>query len=270
MVVVTRRISKAVVRIQRCARRYMAKHLMCSLSNRDDNDPITLEPVCSIPRDQLFVFRMPNGKKYGYDAYAWVQYMVRDSRHPSTRERLPSTAAHSCYTSAMRAFKARGAEDAAVVDALHKMRMPASLVHIEQRPAPERKFSGAARRRQWRWILLLRVSPLYTLKSVKVSGHMSTPIIEYEIEDSRLNQKFLNSASSILARSNQDTGMVALASDRVMAREASKLLADFEAGYISASDLNGFETEEEEEEEEEEEDTDGSWETTDEDSDFEP
>ena len=66
--------------------------------------------------------------------------------------------------------------------------------------------------------------------------------------------------------------MVALASDAAMAREAVRVLADLEGGYVAVSELNGFEQEDEEEEDEEEEEgntTDGSWETDD-DSDFEP
>ena len=277
MVVVTRKTAKAAVMIQRCARKYMSKNLMRSLTNKDDSDPITLEPVRDIPRDRLFVLRM-NGKRYGYDAFSWLQSIVLDRRHPSTREILPMTAVHSCYATALKAYKNRPEDTPQPVkDAIEKMRLPVSLVHIEQRPAPKRKFVHAqASPRAFRWLLLLRVSPLYTLTSIKVYGKMNTPMIEYGIEDSRKNQAFEASSSSILARSNQDKGLVALASDAAMARDAVRVLADLEGGYVGVSELNGFEQDDEEEEDEEEleeegNETDGSWQTTDDDdSDFEP
>lgn len=278
MVVVTRKTSKAATVIQRCARKYMSKNLVRWLSNKDDSDPITLEPVRDIPRDRLFVLRM-HGKRYGYDAFSWLQSIVRDRRHPSTRERLPMTAVHACYTTALQAHKNRPDDTPKpVTDAIEKMRMPVSLVHIEQRPAPKRKFvpARAAPARAFRWFVILRVSPLYTLTSIRVYGKMNTPTIEYGIEDSRQNHAFEASSSSILAKSNQDNGLVALASDAVMARDAVRVLTDLEAGYVSVSELNGLEEEEEEEDEDEEEEedgntTDGSWETADDgDSDFEP
>lgn len=275
--VVTRKTFKAATIIQRCARRYMSKNVVGSLSNKDDSDPITLEPVRDIPQDRLFVLRM-HGKRYGYDAFSWLQSIVRDRRHPSTRERLPMTAVHACYTTALKAHK-NHPEDTPqpVKDAIDRMRMPVSLVHIEQRPAPKRKFappSRAAPARAFRWLVILRVSPLYTLTSIKVYGKMNTPTIEYGIEDSRQHHLFEASSSSMLAKSNQDNGLVALASDALMARDAARVMTDLEAGYVSVSELNGLEDEDEEEELEElEEDgntTDGSWETTDDDSDFEP
>jgi hypothetical protein len=166
--------------------------LVDTLQNKDDVDPITLEAVRDIPRESLFILVSDTGQKHGYDAQAWVQALVKDARHPSTRERLKPDAIHACVCAASR-FAKRNPDDqssASLTRAVKKLRTPVTLVHIEQRPSRRRRgrFIRAAmhsQQRKVRWMLILHVSPLFVLKSVKVSGKMSEPIIEYDIDDSR-------------------------------------------------------------------------------------
>jgi hypothetical protein len=184
----------AARKVLRALKRWQQKkhaQLISTLHNKDDVDPITLDAVRDIPRDSLFVLVTESGQKHGYDSQAWAQALAKDARHPSTRERLRPEAIHACVCAAS-TFAKRHPDQAspALVRAVRRLRTPVTLVHIEQRPPrrPRGRYLRAAARgirRKLRWMLILRVSPLFVLKSVKVSGRISEPVIEYDIEDSR-------------------------------------------------------------------------------------
>lgn len=53
--------------------------------NKNDIDPITQEPIASIPIDRGFELSCEN-KRYLFDAFAWVKWLDSDARHPETRQ----------------------------------------------------------------------------------------------------------------------------------------------------------------------------------------
>jgi hypothetical protein len=238
----SRRIS-AAQRIQTAVRVFLAGRR--PLDNIDDCDPITLEPVGAIPKHRLFTITEDDHKTRGYDAFAWVRMLLKDRRHPATRQLLSAQAIKACFRTACRALRLepQHPDNPDVKTAVQKLTIPARLVHIDRLAPFQRKLNLRFKRAKAapRWLLIIKASPLYTITDVRVTFQQAAPVsIEYGIQEAaNEHARFKPSSSCVLHRRHKHNGYMALGSDKYAAAEAGRIMHDIEHGFLDATDLNG-------------------------------
>ena len=68
------------------------------VSNYHDRDPISLEPIARLSTRSLFFVKDMNGKMNGYDALAWLPWLVDGNRvDPCTKRRLSAQEIWECF-----------------------------------------------------------------------------------------------------------------------------------------------------------------------------
>lgn len=142
------------------------------MDNAHDIDPISQEPVRCIPAHRLFTVKLASGLTMGYDAFAWVRWLLRNNTHPTTREPLPVRCMRECYEVAVHASTIEEAPPR-VERCLRRFEVPVSVRYVTI-------FSL----RPVRWSMLLWVSPMYKLVSLDVQVSDATPpfaSVSYEV-----------------------------------------------------------------------------------------
>ena len=232
---------KALRWLQRKALAFLHTRRLPLLVNRDDVDPISLEPVSAIGSRRMFIVADADGVKHGYDAFAWLPWLARDKRHPCTRTRLSAAAIRACYATAARHSCCCCPTE--VRKALDSMERFVRLVHMEElAPYPQRAKRFMLRpppRRRRRWLLVLKLSPLVSLATVSVDTTQSPTGLSVTVRDARECAGFTGVGGVCVGGVNRNNGCVALGSDAAAARLAKLLLLDLRDGRTTESELLG-------------------------------
>lgn len=231
---------KAAQKIQRAAKAWL-NH---PLSNADDRDPITLELISEIPQDRLFYMRTAPGRRMGFDACGWLPWLLRDGRHPVTRERVPLSTVRACLRTADAYLQKNPAESTVQLRAaIEKYTQDLKIQYIT-----------LVSLHPVRWFMLLVVSPLKRLQSLHVdisAGVHPQATVSYEVtnalddepvgETVRLDDGIYSSSDNMSAH-------------RVLAVGSDARAAEVAEAFLSGGSGGGGVDDEEEEEDDEDDD----------------
>ena len=103
---------RAAIAVQRCFRAYVARRYAREVSNADEADAVTQEPLSAVPRGLLCTelrggCARPGGRagwrrRSGYDAAARLEWLLRSEAHPLTRQRLSKAGRRRCAAAVAR------------------------------------------------------------------------------------------------------------------------------------------------------------------------
>lgn len=234
---------KAAQKIQRAAKAWL-NH---PLSNADDRDPITLELIADIPRDRLFYMRTASGRRMGFDACAWLPWLLHDGRHPSTRERVPRSTVRACLRTANAYLKKNPAESTVQLRAaIEKYTQDLKIQYIT-----------LVSLHPVRWFMLLVVSPLKRLQSLHVeisSGVHPQATVSYEVTDARDDEPPVDETvrldNAIYSSSSSDN----MSDHRVLAVGSDARAAAVAEAFLSGGSAGGGADDEEDEDDEDDDD----------------
>lgn len=159
--------------IQRAFRLYLQRRYRGDLHNWDDVDPISQEPVCTIPRTRLFCL---DGN--GYDSWAWLRWFHKSETHPTTRHPISPPQVRRCYEAALRGAAISKVIPPVVQKLLEKYKTPLQIRHI-----------SIVSISPVRWYMMVYISPLYRLLYVNVEisqtdgQHLPTASVSYDVEE---------------------------------------------------------------------------------------
>jgi len=169
---------EAAKRIQTAFRQYTHKRYASWATNWDDRDPISLEPIKTLPRIRLFRMRV-GVHMYAYDSWAWLRWIYRSETHPISRKLLTIDAICACYNAA------RASADVLsdtvpddVKSTLAKYENPVSIRNV-----------SIVSVRPVRWYMLVYISPLYKLLYLNVEICGTSPPyanVSYDVEERQM------------------------------------------------------------------------------------